>query len=86
VAPPDLDNPEVPLPCRSFAPVPHQRLPFRSILVASHDDPYASFECSARMAHDWGSRLEDAGRTGHINSASGLGEWPWGQTLLRELL
>lgn len=86
VAPPDVDNPEVPAPCLTFAPTPRQRLPFRSILVASRDDPYASFERSAQMARDWGSRLEDAGRVGHINSASGLGEWPWGQALLRELL
>ncbi len=86
VAPPDLDNPEVPASCRSFAPTPRQRLPFRSILVASRDDPYASFACSKQMARDWGSRLEDAGHTGHINSDSGLGEWPWGQALLREWL
>lgn len=86
VAPPDLDNPTVPEDCRGFAPVPRQPLPFRSILVASRDDPYASFECSERMARDWGCRLEDAGRAGHINSASGLGDWEWGQALLRELL
>ncbi len=86
VAPPDLDHPEVPSSCRGFAPTPRQRLPFRSILVASRDDPYASFEYSEQMARDWGSRLEDAGRVGHINSASDLGEWPWGQSLLRELL
>lgn len=86
VAPPDLDHPALPEACRTFAPVPRQRLPFRSILVASRDDPYASFERSEQMARDWGSRLEDAGRAGHINSASGLGEWPRGQALLRELL
>jgi hypothetical protein len=86
VAPPDLDNPGVPEPCLTFTPTPRQRLPFRSILVASRDDPYASFERSEQMARDWGSRLEDAGRAGHINTASGLGEWPWGLALLRELL
>jgi uncharacterized protein len=86
VAPPDLDNPEVPAVCRAFAPVPRQRLPFRSILIASRDDPYASVECAERMAREWGSRWVDAGRAGHLNSASGLGEWPFGQALLRELM
>jgi uncharacterized protein len=85
VAPPDLSLPNVPEVCRAFAPIPRQRLPFRSILIASRDDPYASFESSEGMARDWGCRLEDVGRTGHINSDSGLGEWPVGQALLREL-
>ncbi|PTL76891.1 alpha/beta hydrolase [Vitiosangium sp. GDMCC 1.1324] len=86
VAPPDLDSPALPSECLTFTPIPRQPLPFRSILIASRDDPYASFERSEQMARDWGSRLVDAGPTGHINSASGLGEWPWGQALLRELL
>ncbi|ADO69096.1 RBBP9/YdeN family alpha/beta hydrolase [Stigmatella aurantiaca] len=86
VAPPDLAHPGVPEACRAFAPIPRQRLPFRSILIASRDDPYASFECSEQMARDWGCQLEDAGRAGHINSDSGLGAWPQGQALLRELM
>jgi uncharacterized protein len=85
VAPPDLACPSVPEVCRTFSPVPRQRLPFRSILVASRDDPYASFETAEVMARDWGSRLEDVGLSGHINSDSGLGDWPRGQALLREL-
>ncbi|HZI12981.1 MAG TPA: alpha/beta hydrolase [Myxococcus sp.] len=86
VAPPDLDHPDVPAPCLTFAPMPRQRLPFPSIVVASRNDPYATFERSAELARDWGSRLEDAGPVGHINSDSHLGDWPWGQALLRELL
>jgi hypothetical protein len=85
VAPPDLDHPDLPPPCLTFAPAPRQRLPFPSIVVASRNDPYASFERSAELARDWGSRLEDAGPVGHINSDSHLGDWPWGQVLLREL-
>ncbi|MDC0713100.1 alpha/beta hydrolase [Stigmatella sp. ncwal1] len=85
VAPPDLAHPSVPEACKAFAPVPRQRLPFRAVLVASRDDPYASFEQSEQMAQDWGCRLEDVGRAGHINSDSGLGEWPQGQRLLRAL-
>jgi predicted alpha/beta hydrolase family esterase len=86
VAPPDLEHPDVPAPILGFAPTPRQRLPFPSLLVASRDDPYATFERSEALARDWGSRLEDAGPSGHINSDSGLGDWPRGQALLDSLL
>jgi hypothetical protein len=68
-----------------FAPVPHQRLPYRSILVASSNDPYCPVRLAGAYARAWGSeflRLENAG---HINVASGLGEWPQGLQLLAQL-
>jgi len=34
----------------------------------------------------WGSRLVEAGPLGHINAASGLGEWRQGLRLYEELL
>ena len=66
-----------------FAPVPYARLPYRSVLVASSNDPYCPIRLAGAYARAWGSefvRLQDAG---HINIESGHGEWPLGQALLQ---
>ena len=59
-----------------WLPVPRTKLPFPSIVAASRDDPLAAFDRVAALAGDWGSELEDLGRVGHLNPASGFGEWP----------
>jgi uncharacterized protein len=82
VAPPDVDRPDVEPLLLPFAPTPPLFLPFRSILVASRNDSYASFERSAWMARRWGSDLVDVGHLGHVNVASGIGDWPEGRRLL----
>ena len=86
VAVPDPSCPAFPPEARSFAGVPLEPLGFRSRVVASHNDPYGSFEFSARCAQAWGSELSDVGRLGHINADSGLGDWPEGEPLLSGLL
>lgn len=86
VAPPNPDGPEFPRVAASFGPVPLQRLPFASRIVASRNDVYGSFEFAERCARAWGSELTDAGNVGHINSASGLADWPSGRALLAGLL
>ena len=66
-----------------FAPVPYARLPYRSVLVASSNDPYCPIRLAGAYARAWGSefvRLQDAG---HIYIESGHGEWPLGQALLQ---
>jgi predicted alpha/beta hydrolase family esterase len=37
------------------------------------------------MANAWGSRWHDLGAVGHLNPASGFGEWPEARTLIGEL-
>jgi predicted alpha/beta hydrolase family esterase/diadenosine tetraphosphate (Ap4A) HIT family hydrolase len=87
VAPADVEDVARTPDCvRSFAPLPLRALPFRSILVASRNDPYASFERAQRLAVAWGSRLVDVGEGGHLNAESQLGAWPEGLALLRQLL
>jgi len=86
VAPPDPTSPAFPPEAANFAPVPLRRLPFPSILVASSNDPYATLEFSRECAAAWGSRLVDAGALGHINAASGVGEWGKGLKIYEELL
>lgn len=60
-------------------------LDFPSLVVASTDDPWLSFERAAYWAIRWGSRLVNLGQAGHINAESGYGPWPQGQALFREL-
>ncbi|PWJ53591.1 hypothetical protein CLV98_12217 [Dyadobacter jejuensis] len=68
-----------------FRPIPAIPLPFKSLVVASTDDMYASYERSAQMANDWGSELVNIGAKGHINAVSGLGVWSEGKALLQTL-
>lgn len=85
VAPPDVEGVGVDERIRRFAPLVGSRLPFRTTLVASSNDPYATFGQARRMARKWGSRLVDAGPLGHINAHSGIGNWPYGLFLLDQL-
>lgn len=59
-----------------WLPVPRQRLPFRSIVAASRNDPLGRVERVEELARAWGSRCVDLGAVGHLNPASGFGEWP----------
>ncbi|MBO0662441.1 alpha/beta hydrolase [Jiella sp. MQZ9-1] len=56
-------------------------LPFRSTVVASRNDPFMTFARAKRHAEAWGSALVDLGPAGHINVASGFGQWPDGPIL-----
>lgn len=68
-----------------FAPVPYQKLPYRSVLVASSNDPYCPIRLSGAYARAWGSELVRLNDAGHINAESGHGEWPLGLALLQSL-
>lgn len=57
---------------------PRGPLPFPALLVASRDDPYATFEAMSDLAFDWGAHVVDAGAVGRLDSASGHGPWPEG--------
>ncbi|AYJ85967.1 alpha/beta hydrolase [Sphingomonas paeninsulae] len=85
VAPPCFESDSFPVLTREFGHLPQSPLPFPTIVVASHDDPYARFADTAGMANDWGAHLVDAGTIGHINALSGLGVWREGLVLLDRL-
>lgn len=68
-----------------FAPIPINQLPFKSTVVASTNDIYASIERSRFWAEAWGSEFINVGRKGHINAVSGLGDWQAGKELLSKL-
>ncbi|MDI3510272.1 MAG: serine hydrolase [Betaproteobacteria bacterium] len=85
VAPGDPERDELRGVLPSWAPIVRDRLPFPSLLLGSHDDPYCSLAKAQSLADAWGSRFIDCGPCGHINAESGLGDWPDGLALLREL-
>ncbi|MGI4779324.1 MAG: RBBP9/YdeN family alpha/beta hydrolase [Janthinobacterium lividum] len=93
VAPGDVEREDLRQMIPGWAPIVRQRLPFPSLLVAADNDPYCTAVRSRQMAADWGNRfvdwsdLEASGeRGGHLNSESGLGDWPTGRALLNELV
>ncbi|MDA6069613.1 alpha/beta hydrolase [Flavobacterium sp. AC] len=87
VAPADVDSPQhTPESVRNFSPMPVYKLPFPSIVVASENDPYASFERKEYFAKMWGSDFANVGQQGHINSDSDLKYWEAGQLILQQLI
>ncbi len=57
-----------------------------SLLVASRNDPWLSFDGARELVKRWSSRLHDLGHAGHINADSGYGPWPEGLELLSGLI
>jgi predicted alpha/beta hydrolase family esterase len=90
--PPDFERPMpegyptiAALEAGGWLPVPREPLPFPSIVAASRNDPLGAFDRVAGLARDWGSLLVDLGEVGHLNPASGFGEWPMAELLICEL-
>ena len=86
VAPPDTERADMPPNVFNWRPVVRSSLPFASLVVISSDDPYCDAERARGMARDWGAAAVDIGLCGHVNSGSGLGDWPEGRVLLHGLL
>jgi uncharacterized protein len=87
VAPADVDSPaHTPAETRGFAPLPVRPLPFPATVVASDNDPFVALSRARAFAAAWGAAFVDAGSRGHLNAASGLGDWPEGHRQLEALL
>jgi uncharacterized protein len=91
--PPDFDQPMPEgyptldaLRAGGWLPVPRQPLPFRSLVATSDNDPLAAREQVLALAKDWGSETIDLGAVGHLNPASGYGEWPMAHALIKRLM
>jgi len=90
--PPDLDR-ELPagyptkrtLEDNGWMPVPLDPLPFPAIVVASANDPLCTLERASDLARHWRAQLVHGGAVGHLNPASGFGEWPQAAKLLSTL-
>ncbi|MEJ8294519.1 RBBP9/YdeN family alpha/beta hydrolase [Delftia tsuruhatensis] len=85
VAPGDTEQPQLREQLPGWSPVMMQRLPFASIVVGSNNDIYCSAQRVQTLADAWGARFVDAGPSGHLNTASGLGDWDSGHALLASL-
>lgn len=87
VAPTDIERKQTaPQETWCFAPIPRERLPFPSIVVASTTDPYTDLATAQVLAASWRSEFTNIGAAGHINSASGHGPWPVAEHLVGKLL
>jgi predicted alpha/beta hydrolase family esterase len=87
VAPADVESTRhTPSHTRSFAPIPRRPLPFRSILIASRNDPFIEFDRARELAAAWGTEFVDAGASGHINVASGFGRWREGERIVTSMI
>jgi predicted alpha/beta hydrolase family esterase len=84
VAPPDTETESLRQQLHGWAPLSRQRLPFMSTVIASSDDPYCEPARARAFATAWGAAFVDVGPHGHLNSASGLGDWPQGHAYLRD--
>lgn len=85
VAPSDVDHPNYPTYIKNFSPMPLQRLPFPTIVVASDTDHVVSLQRATDFATAWGSRLVVVPAAGHFLPKDGFGPWPEGLPLLQEL-
>ena len=86
VAPSDLERPDAPLPTRNFLPIPRQRFPVPTLVVASTDDTYVKPKRAREFAEAWGADYCELPELGHINTVSRLGYWPQGLVLLGRLI
>lgn len=68
-----------------WLPVPRTRLPFRSLVATSHNDPLGAYDRVVELAQAWGSDTIDLGEVGHLNPASGFGEWSMADALIARL-
>ncbi len=89
VAPPDTERDDMPPNLFSWRPIVRQRLPFAAVVATSSDDPFCSAERGAQFAVEWGAEHRVIGAAGHVNTETGLGDWPvgraWVNTLVRSV-
>lgn len=70
----------------SFGPLPHAPFQFPAFVVASRTDPHMDIDRARIFANMWEAAFVDAGDAGHLDAASGLGDWPAGLELLERLM
>jgi predicted alpha/beta hydrolase family esterase len=85
VAPPDAELIQKKLETMLFDKFSTQKINFRTILVASTNDPWATIDRAKYYADKWGSQFINIGAAGHINDLSGHYDWNQGLEILHSL-
>ncbi len=85
VAPPDTAREDMPPQLASWRHIVRQRLPFKALVAYSSSDPFCTADRALEMAADWGASVLSMGAAGHVNADTGLGDWPDGLDLIRQL-
>jgi predicted alpha/beta hydrolase family esterase len=78
VAVPDPEGPNFPAAAQGFAPVPPAVRGRRALIISSSDDHYGNARWSRQLAEAYRAELIELTNAGHINVASGFGEWQEG--------
>ena len=86
VAPPDMEHDDLQAALPSWSKPVLQRLPFRSLLVCSDNDPFCNLTRAQQFATAWGAELLQTSKTGHLNASSALSDWPQGFKALQRLM
>jgi predicted alpha/beta hydrolase family esterase len=68
-----------------WLPIPRTPLPFPSIVATSSNDALGNPVRLGSLAAAWGSEVHDLGAVGHLNPASGFGDWPGAVDLIGRL-
>lgn len=85
IAPADTESPEFRLSTLGFSHIPKEKLPFKTIVVSSTNDPFCHIDRARELAQYWGSQFVNIGAKGHINAESNLGYWREGRLFLEEI-
>ncbi|PSR12028.1 MAG: alpha/beta hydrolase [Bacteroidetes bacterium] len=86
VAPVDTEGPLYEsCPATGFESAADRKMPFKTLVVTSADDPWVAPARAAFLAQSWGSTFVDIGPAGHLNAVAGYGNWDEGRAFLRAL-
>jgi predicted alpha/beta hydrolase family esterase len=85
VAPSDIEAQNYTFPAKGFAPVPINKINFKTIVVASTNDIWVTADRAKFFADSWNSEFISLGDAGHINAVSGYGQWQQGLEILKTL-
>jgi len=85
VAPSDLEAPQYTFPATGFAPIPLDKINFKTIVVASADDIWVTLDRAKFFAENWRSEFINIGNAGHINASSGHTNWDEDLAILNTL-
>ena len=85
VAPPDTEREDIGQMLPGWV-VPLQKLPFKTVVFASSNDPFCGIHKAQQFASAWDAALMDVGERGHINADSGLKDWPQAHAELQRLM